>query len=210
MKVKPFAVLFIFFAILIAGCKGSLTANNFEERQTVLQKSEEYFSFVDWADSEHILTQPLPEPFVKEGLQTNMLYTYSDTDFEEQIFPSLEGLGLLDYSGIDASLLVFFNSLSLQIKRRQIDENLCVAEKKFLPFMINYKLKLLNTISSVFYSRPEYKSAGKSLSQFRCTISGEKEMYTLLEITAVFNDGKWLIDSFDIIGDVYAETSEQN
>lgn len=210
MKVNRFCALVIFFLILVTGCKGALNAADIEERQTVLQKSEEYFSFVDWAESKNIMTQPLPEPFLKEGLQTDMLYTYSDTDFEEQIFPSLEGVGILDYSGIDPSLLLFFNSLSLQIKRKEIDESLCVAEKKFLPFMINYKLKLLNTISSVFYSRPEYNAAGKSLSQFRCTVSGGKELYTLLEITAVFDDGKWLIDSFDIIGDVYAEASEQN
>lgn len=210
MKGNPLGVLFIFFLILITGCKGSLTANDIEKRQTVLQKSEEYFSFVDWAESETILIQPMPEPFMKEDLQTDMLYRYSDTNFEEQIYPSLAGVGLLDYSGIDTALLLFFNLLSLQIKRQEIDASLCVAEKKFLPFMINYKLKLLHTVSSVFYSRPEYNADGKSLSQFRCTISGEKEMYTLLEIAAVFNDGKWLIDSFDIIGDVYAEASEQN
>ncbi|MGF7109625.1 hypothetical protein [Treponema pedis] len=209
MKVKfHFSIsIFLLSLFLFFSCKPAISGKG-NGGETVLKRSEQYFSALSWTESETILKEPLPEPFQVKDLKTDTLYKYGDTDLTESIFPSLEGLGVLDYSGIDPSLISFFNSLTIQIKKKQIKEDICVKGKVFLPFMINYKLKLLKEISSIFYSRPEYNDEGIMIAKFRCNIKGEKKFYTMLEIGAVFLNEKWQLDSFDIIGDTDAGSIE--
>ncbi len=209
MKLKfHYAVSVIIAASLVFfSCKPALPMQK-GGAETVLKESERYFSSFDWTEAENIVVVDLPEPFAVKGLKTENLYEYGDSDLNGGIFPSLEGLGVLDYSGIDGSLISFFNLLTGQIKKREIDIAACVKEKTFLPFMINYKLKLLHGISSVFFSRPEYGEKGVMVSKFRCNITGETKNFTILEIGAVFSENRWLIYSFDIIGDVDAGSIE--
>ncbi|QSI04724.1 hypothetical protein [Treponema pedis] len=121
MKVKfHFSIsIFLLSLFLFFSCKPAISGKG-NGGETVLKRSEQYFSALSWTESETILKEPLPEPFQVKDLKTDTLYKYGDTDLTESIFPSLEGLGVLDYSGIDPSLISFFNSLTIQIKKNKL------------------------------------------------------------------------------------------
>ncbi len=176
-----------------------------EEPPTVLQQSEEYFLSIRWTESENVTDEPLPEPFRVHNTSISEVSAYADINLSEGIFPSLEGIGFLDYSGIDSSLMQFFDTVSAKIKEQKIEESLCVKEKSFLPFMINFRLKEVSGIKNIFFSRPEYRGAGRATSKLRCAPSGGSAAY-FIEIMALRTEGKWLIEAADFIGDDNAET----
>ncbi len=208
------AKFFLFICIFLVFSCNHQSKNDKKLNDTILNKSDLYFSAIDWTNSESIISEPMPEPFSVEVIKKDEIALYSDTNIQESLFPEMDGLGTLDYSGIDAPLLTFLSKIGLQIKEKNIKAELCFKEKGFLPFLIDYRIKRLGEIVSVYFSRPEYKANKKAVAKFRCNIksdSAEKNMiYVLLEITVVFTEEKWFIDSFDIIGENNADSIEQN
>ncbi len=206
MKIR--VIFLIFFSLFFFSCNHKYKGEN-KTNSTVLKKTETYFNTLAWTDSETILSESLPEPFKIEKLQPDTVAFYSDTAFTDSIFPITDELGILDYSAIDASLLSFFNNLKTKIKGQNIDESLCVKEKVFLPFLINFRLKPLTNINLIYYSRPEYKANKKAVAKFKCKMNqDESTSFVLLEITAIYIEDKWLIDSFDVIGVKNGESSK--
>lgn len=209
-----FKVLFLFlFIILIFSCNHKVESKK-QKANTILTESDSYFNNIDWTESESILPEPMPEPFSLKEINKQEIAFYSDINMQESIYPELEGLGTLDYSGIEMPLLNFLKRISQNIKEKKIEEEICLKEKVFLPYLINYRLKELEGIKSIYFSRPEYKENKKAVSKFRCNISTNssenKTKYMLIEITVIFKEDKWLIDSFDVIGAKNASLIEPN
>lgn len=209
MKLKKYRI-FLFFLFSL-----ELFSNNIEKLdedikyKTILEEAEDYFSNIDWVESANIFNHAMAEPFMIEEIIPDNLTLYSDTDLQDSLYPYLEGLGILDYTGIERSVLNFLNTLSLQLKESRIDPVLCSKEKPFLPHLINYRLDSLKPIISVFYSRPEHQEDKKQKALFRCNIRGEeKEFYRIFEIVFFYMDEKWYVDSFDVIGDEYEQSSQ--
>lgn len=169
---------------------------------TVLEEAEEYFSDIVWTNPEAVLPAVIPSPFSIPELDTDLLSMYSDTKTDENIFPTMEGIGILDYSNVNANLLAFLNTISERLKNKNIEADLCVGGKEFLPFFIKYRLQNINEkFTSIFYSRAEFISGGKCVTKFRCNFTVDNKLkFMLIELTAAFRNEKWLIDSFDIIG----------
>ncbi|AIN94168.1 hypothetical protein [Treponema putidum] len=208
MKLKKARIIlsFLFFFVIYPHIKAEGNESDFS---TVLEEAEKYFSDIDWTESGSVLPYPMPEPFILDDVQTDNLSSYGDTDLQETLFPSLEGLGILDYTGIEKSVLNFLDNLSLQFKESKVDISLCSKEKPFLPYLINYRLDSFKPIVSSFYGRPENTADQKVKAMFRCNIRGnEKVFYRLFEITLIFMDEKWYIDSFDVIGDENEQASQ--
>ncbi len=211
MKLK---IVCVFLAIfLIISCNHKFKDKE-QENHTILNKTNSYFTDIRWTESESILPEPMPEPFSLKELRKTELALYSDTNIQESIFPEMDGLGILDYSGIDSSLLYFFENIGKKIKDKKIDSSICTKQKVFLPYLIDYRLKRIEEIKSIYFSRPEYKGNKKAIAIFRCNLNSQSDntrgKYILLEITAVFAEEKWLIDSFDIIGAKNADPVKQN
>lgn len=176
---------------------------------TILEEANKYFSGIDWTRSETISASPMAEPFTLDEIKTDNLNPYGDTDLQESLFPSLDGLGVLDYTGIEKSVLNFLNSLSLQFKEGKVDINLCSKEKPFLPYLINYRLEAFKPIVSVFYGRPENKAEQRVKTLFKCNIREEDTIsYIIFEVYLIFIEEKWYLDSFDIIGDKNEQVSQ--
>ena len=206
MNLKKYRIIFSFVFLFSLYNESGAEENSFS---TILEEAKKYFSDIDWTVSETISASPMAEPFTLDEIKTENLSSYGDTDLRESLFPSLDGLGVLDYTGIEKSVLNFLDKVSLQFKENKADIGLCSKEKPFLPYLINYRLDSFKPIVSVFYGRPENKADQKVKAMFRCNIRGkEKVFYRLFEITLIFMDEKWCIDSFDVIGDENEQASQ--
>ncbi|UTC77544.1 hypothetical protein E4O04_05820 [Treponema sp. OMZ 799] len=206
MKLKKYRIILSF--VLLFSLYNGITAeeNSFP---TILEEAKKYFSDIDWTISETISASPMAEPFTLEEIRTENLLSYGDTDLQECLFPSLDGLGVLDYTGIEKSVLNFLNNLSLQFKENKVDINLCSKQKPFLSYLINYRLDFFKPIVSVFYGRPENKPDQRVKTLFKCNIREEDKIsYIIIEVCLVFTEEKWYLDSFDIIGDKNEQSAQ--
>ena len=206
MKLKKYRIIFSFVFLFSLYNESGAEETSFS---TVLEEAKKYFSDIDWTVSETISASPMAEPFTVDEVTTQNLSSYGDTNLEEGLFPSLEGLGVLDYTGIEKSVLNFLDKVSLQFKENKADIGLCSKEKPFLPYLINYRLDSFKPIVSVFYGRPENKADKKVKTLFKCNIRGEdKIFYIIIEVYLIFIEEKWYLDSFDIIGDKNEQSSQ--
>lgn len=206
MKLKKYRIIFSFVFLFSLYNESGAEENSFS---TILEEAKKYFSDIDWTVSETISASPMAEPFTLDEIKTENLSSYGDTDLRESLFPSLDGLGVLDYTGIEKSVLNFLNKLSLQFKENKVDISLCSKAKPFLTYLINYRLDSFKPIVSVFYGRPENKADQKVKALFKCNIRGEdKIFYIIIEVYIIFIEEKWYLDSFDIIGDKNEQSSQ--
>ena len=205
MNLKKYRIIFSFVFLFSLYNESGAEETAFS---TVLEEAKEYFSDIGWTMSETILASPMAEPFTLDEIKTENLSSYGDINLEEGLFPSLDGLGVLDYTGVEKSVLNFLDVLVLQFKENKVDMSLCSKEKPFLPYLINYRLDSFKPIVSVFYGRPENKANKKVKALFKCNIRGEdKIFYIIIEVYLIFIEEKWYLDSFDIIGDKNEQSS---
>nr|WP_314780817.1 hypothetical protein [uncultured Treponema sp.] len=205
MNLKKYRIIFSFVFLFSLYNESGAEETAFS---TVLEEAKEYFSDIGWTMSETILASPMAEPFTLDEIKTENLSSYGDINLEEGLFPSLDGLGVLDYTGVEKSVLNFLDVLVLQFKENKVDMSLCSKEKPFLPYLINYRLDSFKPIVSVFYGRPENKADKKVKALFKCNIRGEdKIFYIIIEVYLIFIEEKWYLDSFDIIGDKNEQSS---
>ena len=205
MNLKKYRIIFSFVFLFSLYNESGAEETAFS---TVLEEAKEYFSDIGWTMSETILASPMAEPFTLDEIKTENLSSYGDINLEEGLFPSLDGLGVLDYTGVEKSVLNFLDVLVLQFKENKVDMSLCSKEKPFLPYLINYRLDSFKPIVSVFYGRPENKADKKVKTLFKCNIRGEdKIFYIIIEVYLIFIEEKWYLDSFDIIGDKNEQSS---
>ena len=205
MNLKKYRIIFSFVFLFSLYNESGAEETSFS---TVLEEAKKYFSEIDWTISETILSSPMAEPFTLDEIKADSLSSYGDINLEEGLFPSLDGLGVLDYTGVEKSVLNFLDVLVLQFKENKVDMSLCSKEKPFLPYLINYRLDSFKPIVSVFYGRPENKADKKVKALFKCNIRGEdKIFYIIIEVYLIFIEEKWYLDSFDIIGDKNEQSS---
>lgn len=205
MNLKKYRIIFSFVFLFSIYNESGAEESSFS---TVLEEAKKYFSDIGWTMSETILASPMAEPFTLDEIKTENLSSYGDINLEEGLFPSLDGLGVLDYTGIEKSVLNFLDVLVLQFKENKVDMSLCSKEKPFLPYLINYRLDSFKPIVSVFYGRPENKADKKVKALFKCNVRGEdKIFYIIIEVYLIFIEEKWYLDSFDIIGDKNEQSS---
>ena len=206
MKLKKYRIIFSFVFLFSIYNKIRAEEISFP---TILEEAKKYFSEIDWTISETISSSPIAEPFTLDEIKTENLSSYGDMNLEEGLFPSLDGLGVLDYTGVEKSVLNFLDVLVLQFKENKVDISLCSKEKPFLPYLINYRLDSFKPIVAVFYGRPENKADKKVKTLFKCNIRGEdKIFYIIIEVYLIFIEEKWYLDSFDIIGDKNEQSSQ--
>ena len=206
MNLKKYRIIFSFVFLFSLYNESGAEETSFS---TVLEEAKKYFSEIDWTISETILSSPMAEPFTLDEIKADSLSSYGDINLEEGLFPSLDGLGVLDYTGVEKSVLNFLDVLVLQFKENKVDMSLCSKEKPFLPYLINYRLDSFKPIVSVFYGRPENKADKKVKALFKCNVRGEdKIFYIIIEVYLIFIEEKWYLDSFDIIGDKNEQSSQ--
>ncbi|PIE97570.1 MAG: hypothetical protein CR988_07550 [Treponema sp.] len=165
------------------------------------------FNSVDWADNEVVENRQLAMPY-RLYENDGLAFGYSEFLTGESSFPFLEGIGVLDYSGVDRVVLNFFISVGRGIKAKNIDAGLCSSKRSFLPDLIAFLLNEKPAFKDVFFSIPEF-FAGNVSCKFRVNVNSSSSEYFLLAVTGKLEDGKWVIWEFEVVEDVALENTDE-
>ncbi len=190
-------------------------------------KTEEFFYSLQWEDLGGLAVKPLPQPFRPD--KADQPIAHAGTAAGSTVYPSLEPLGILDYQGIAEDLLQFYDAVSDAFLKKQLHEHLFNPDKPFLLHLSRFIFKKLPQLKTVFYSRPSFDRNGTAAVMFKLTqnITGilpsnaadiqnlplllyQQAAAITCNLTAIHKENTWYIDSIDIKGAEYADSSHTN
>lgn len=166
--------------------------------ETVRFLLDDYFSNIKWTELSENLETPQTNPY-PIGNEEHPLF-FADTADASDIYPSLIGLGILDYRGVPHSLLAALNSVIPHIQSAQITDRDCISDRPYLVSLLNFRLAMLTPIHAVYYGRPELSADGaRAKVNIRLTITEDKNKFMIIIVSFINKEG-WLISQIDFKG----------
>lgn len=211
--IKKFAAAFVLF---FAACLVTFATL---EAETVRERAENRFAMAGWSVNSEI---PVPVERKSVALPGGNEAFPAMTPLGDaglvSLYPELEGLGKLDYSEIDTSLLDLCAKVSDAFTSRKLEPSLCDPARTFIPSVTDFRMKKLPQVVSVRHSRPvviasETGGQSSSATQFRLLFSAGKEASPeplFVTVHAAQINGAWLVDDIVFDGKTYAKLAQQN
>jgi hypothetical protein len=166
---------------------------------------------VDWTTNPaHQYANEIPPTILAGGMESFPALEASSGTGLPAIYPTVERLGLLDFSEIDPKLIDCLNQVSADLAEGKIDGSLCNPARPYLPIVTNYRFAKLPTGGAVLFGRPTM-SDGESQGHAVFRIRYPKVSTELfVNVTLTLADGKWAIDEVTFDGASYAELARQD
>jgi len=179
---------------------------------TLRERATAHFDFTEWTSN--VNTYPSVEikaTTLPGGNETFPVLTPATDTGIISLYPELEGLGKLDYTGIEPALLSLLEKTSNSFKNRDLLQELCSSELPFLSPVNTFRLKKLPEVISVNHSRPNMSDTGIFSTVFRlqCTTT-LKHPYVFITVSASMKDTGWYILDVVFDGETYAALAQQN
>ncbi len=160
---------------------------------------KEYFDELEWTVVPERLNRPALSPYSIDDNVTASFF--GDTVGADDIFPVLDGIGILDYRSVSLSLLKKIQDLVPKIKNSTIKIEDCNAEKHYLPALLNFRFKKLQPITAVYYGRPHADDKGDTVVTVRIESKQDnKNVFRIVVIHFEETKGRWLISHVDFKG----------
>lgn len=185
--------------------------------ETIRERAENHFAVAGWSVNTDIFASrdrnPVPVP---GGNETFAAMTPRGESGLSALYPEIGDLGILDYSGIDASLLDALGKIAEQVGERTLGASLCDPDRNFLAPVTAYRLSKLPTVRSVWHSRPTIEGPDangdmKATSVLRLMCDGKNGSEPLrVTVSLSLGSASWLIEDISIDGKAYAALAQQN
>ncbi len=191
--------------------------------ETVRERSSIHFSAVRWS------TDPSSVPAVASqaieaagGAEAFPALTPLGNSGLPAVYPEIDGLGPLDYSGIDGELLALLDAVSADFRKRNVSADRCDPARPFIPVLTNYRLERLQDPEQVYFSRPSARSdqqgepgSASEQIQFESVFSlscrgPDGLMPVLIGVTLVKSAQAWRIGDITIDGGTYAAATRKD
>jgi hypothetical protein len=200
----------IFFHL--AGLIALLIISNIAFADTVRERAESHFNLGEWTTNVNIAAPAeVKATSIPGGNETFPVLTPSSDTGIVSLYPELEGLGKLDYTGIEPALLTLLQKTGESFKDRDLPTALCSPDFPFLSPVNTFRLKKLPEVLSVYHSRPVMSDIGVYSVIFRLQcVTAMKRPYVFITVSASMKDaGCYILDVvFD--GETYAALAQQN
>jgi len=193
----PRANFYLFFVMVII-------LQNFPlQPESLRSRSNEKFSSFIWAP-------PLDSPR-RGGLNGQMVPGGSESfaslyrvSTVKALYPSLEGLGVLDYSRMNAELQAFLNLFADNlIKKQAVFSNFFRNNSPELAFF-EHRLSLLSTVSVVHFGATKQLASGEHEVPFRIITGTQPNTKPVFfRVFVLLVDEKWQVESLIFDGDSY-------
>ncbi len=183
---------------------------------TVLDTAESFFSGASWVDNPSMSTRPADSgKTLPGGSETFAVMSPSSSGSSGGIYPALNGLGYLDYSGSPDGLVSLLRSVEQAFRNKTIPAEICADTRQFIPVLTNYRLNRFPVPASVAFGRPVPENSGdessRFTSRFRLSFVKDQSISELfIDVVAVQDGGAWKIDELYFDGDSYAVFIGQN
>jgi hypothetical protein len=168
---------------------------------TVLKQANTRFGFIDWYIPSDAVVHVPPQAIQAAGGNESFpsLQPLRDNGISPGVYPSTEELGVLDYSGVDPSLLAFAKNIASALGAMNLSPSLCVPERSFLATVYTSRISKKGPIKSVYYARPRMLDTGRAEIRFRF-FSGTDGNIQTAEVIAFFSGGTWLLEDLWFLG----------
>ena len=155
--------------------------------ETVRDRASLHFLMSRWSvQPKAIPHAPLPAIEASGGDESFVALRISDDSTVPAIFPEAEGLGILDYSGVPESFLLFLDEIGNGLLSKTVDPARCSADRPFLSPVTVFKLERLPSVTQILYARPEDLGASLMSVRYRLTVpagSGRKFVYVTVIVS---------------------------
>ncbi|ULQ60149.1 hypothetical protein K7I13_02160 [Brucepastera parasyntrophica] len=184
----------------------------FPGAETVRDRASAHFNAIDWSyNPDAVLHGETPGVTVPGGNETFPVLSVTDTTDTDVIYPSAPGVGFIDYSGIDETLISLLYKLADALKTKKIPSDINLPSRPFISVLTEYRLNKLPEIRTVFFSRPMLLENNISEAVYSLRIITENTpKYLYLSVNAVYSENTWFINDIVFDGETYAELAEQN
>lgn len=179
---------------------------------TLRERAAAHFSLTEWTTNVN-LTAPveIKATTLPGGNETFPVLTPATDTGIISLYPELDGLGKLDYTGIEPALLSLLAKTADSFKSRDLLPALCSTDRPFLSPVNTFRLKKLPEVLSVNHSRPTPDDSGVYSTVFRLTCNTkQKHPYVFITVTASMKDTLWYILDVVFDGETYAALAQQN
>jgi len=180
--------------------------------ETLRERAEAHFKLTEWTTNVNIISPvEIKARALPGGNETFSVLTPATDTGLVSLYPELEGLGKLDYTGIEPVLLSLLDKIAESFRTRDLPPALCSPDLPYLSPVNTFRLKKLPEILGVNHSRPLMTDIGLYTTIFRlqCT-TAQKHPYVFITVSASMKDtGCYILDVvFD--GETYAALAQQN
>jgi hypothetical protein len=189
--------------------------------ETVRDRASTRFSFIPWSvDPQAVPARAIPAQTLPGGNESFAVISPKGDSGLPAIYPSIGGIGVLDYTGVEDSLLSALSKASESLGSRAIPAELCAPNRAFLPIVMGYRLNKLPAPKAVFFSRPRFeldRPEGDGRGANRAVVpyglmyqdSGGRSS-VVIEITFALEGELWKIDELRIDGESYAAATRKD
>ena len=201
---------------IIAGVLGSsLIVSSFFAvlpAETVRERASLHFAMKNWTTQAESLPHTAKNAVeLPGGDETFVALTLSKEASVAAIYPEAEGLGPIDYSGLQAGYTSFLDEIATGLRDKTLDPARCSADRPFLSPLTVYKLDRLPDIDQVLYARPE--DLGSNLKSIRyrlmVSVSGKPKLVFLTLLMSGPDTGP-TVDDLIFDGLSYADAAQQD
>jgi hypothetical protein len=181
--------------------------------ESVRERASSHFSMINWSvGHDSIPAVEIPGTAIPGGNETFPVLLAENATGIVALYPEIERLGKIDYTGIDEALLSLLRSVALKIQSKKFDASICRPERPYIASIASFQLQKLPIPESVIYSRPTLLDSGEYSVIFRLDFKNEnsthRNMYVNARASAVSN--RWYLDDFVFDGETYAAFFDQN
>ncbi len=201
--------------------------------ETIRDRATIHFNSIDWTIKENSIPfVEIPAVIIPGGNESFPVLSITASSAVSALYPEIEQLGAIDYSGSNVKLIELLTTLSLALKAQKIDSVLCTPERPFIAPLCTFQLQKLPIPAVVFFSRPVpvptpipvpapatapslslppgLKSVSFS-SKFRMQfLKNNVPSFVYLTVTAEKIEDAWKINEILFDGESYAGLAQQN
>lgn len=200
-RLRAHKILFAAFALLaVPGNPGA------ERAATARKDAETRFSLVDWVEAPGGNLPPVaPEALsVQGGNEVLPTMVARRVPGERPIYPTLVGLGSLDYSGADAALLSLLESASRGFVARSLDASLFTKENgAFSLAVISLQMSRVGPVMGSRFGQPRFVEPSVAEVPFLLELSSGRRFF--LTLYAAKDGTAWRVDQIAVDPESYAD-----
>ena len=177
---------------------------------TVRNKAQSHFNSLSWTMNPDLLpATPVQGVNVPGSNETFPSLQPSNPSEGNHLYPRMEGIGILDYTGIDSALLSTVNEVSSHFMDKKLPSEVCDSSRSFLATLTTYRLSRIPDPAAVFFGRPIEEGEGTWKVLYCLSVKRDtKKIPVFLEVLFKANGASYTVYDISLDGESYVTAAQ--